>query len=108
MRKMLIAAAAMVVAWPSLQRPAGAESVIDRVLGGGDQSKNRQRQDLQRNRDQVDRAREQGRHEGREESRDDARRDNREMCSEQRRFDPDRRELSGSSRDSRELRHDDD
>jgi hypothetical protein len=102
MRKILIAAAAVAVAWPALQTPARAESVIDRVLGGSDQRSDRDRQDVQRQQDQIDRAREQGRREGREDSRYDARH------REDSRLDRDRRDLSGSSRDPRERRHDDD
>ncbi|MDB5407094.1 MAG: hypothetical protein JWL84_2006 [Rhodospirillales bacterium] len=107
MRKFLIAAAALAVAWPTLQAPSRAESVIDRAVGGDDRNDNRDRQDIQRNQNQIDRAHEEGRRGGREDSRDGVRRDQREMNGEDGRVDQDRRGLSGSSRDPREGRHDD-
>ena len=108
MRMTLVAATALIVAGSVSQAPARAESVIDRVLGGSDQRDNRDRQDLQRQQDQIDRARERGRREGREDSRYDARNRDDARDRDGRRVDRDRRDLSGSSRDPRDRRHDDD
>ncbi|MDB5408366.1 MAG: hypothetical protein JWL84_3278 [Rhodospirillales bacterium] len=105
MRMTLIAGAALIVAASISQAPARAESVIDRVLGGSDQRDNRDRQDVQRQQDQIDRAREEGRREGREDSRYDARNRDDARHRDDGRLD---RGLSGSSRDPRERRHDDD
>jgi hypothetical protein len=102
MKKILLVAAALAAAWPVLQSPVRAESTIDRVLGGDDHRNDRDRQDVQRNQEQIDHARDEGREEGRE----DARQEHRDR--DERRVDPDRRDLSGSSRDPHEQHHDND
>jgi hypothetical protein len=101
----LIAAAALAIAWPALHGPTRAETVIDRVLGGDDRQENRDRQDAQRNQEQIDRAREEGRHEGNDDAH--VRQEQREMNGEDGHVDRDRRDLSGSSRDPHEGREDD-
>jgi len=101
MRKILFVAGALAAAWPVLQSPARAESTIDRVLGADDHQSDRDRQDARRKED-AGHARAEGRQEGRE----DAERERRH--GDERRVDPDRRDLSGSSRDPHERHHDDD
>jgi hypothetical protein len=101
MRKILFVATALAAAWPVLQSPARAESTIERVLGADDHQNDRDRQEAQRRQD-ADHARAEGRREGRE----DAEREHRHV--DERRVDPDRRDLSGSSRDPHERHHDDD
>jgi hypothetical protein len=108
MKKLLIAAAALVVAWPTLQSPARAETVLDRVLGGDQRQDNRDRQDIERNEDKIDHDRAEMRRDRREGDAAGVREEKQEINREESQIDRDQRNLSGSSRDPRERHHDDD
>jgi hypothetical protein len=107
MRKMLIAAAALVVAWPTIQASARAETVIDRVLGNDQRQDNRDTQDINRNEDKIDHDRAEMRRDRREGDAAGVRQEQGEINHEENQIDRDRGNLSGSSRDPDERRHDD-